>query len=286
MMSGNYRMFVRSILVVTALLLVITGCAKKTPQQVIDVNQALAQAKDNCAGVYAASDLQSVQGNVDGMNALVDDKKMKKARKQADTLLPTVQNLDQQAQDARAKAKTDAEAAIKDATAALDRAKQAEAQTYNASGFNQAQSKLAQAQGAMNDPCKYLEAKELAEDAARQANNAREAAIAEKRRQEEERRRAEEERRRQEEEARRRAEEERMRMFPPTYVVKKGDYLWRISGMDRIYKNPIFWPIIFEANTAQISDPDLIYPGQEFTIPRDMSDDQMMDKLYRLWAKY
>ncbi len=75
-------------------------------------------------------------------------------------------------------------------------------------------------------------------------------------------------------------------MFPPTYVVKKGDYLWRISGMERIYKNPIYWPIIHDANSGKIADPDLIYPGQELTIPRDMSDQQMTNKLYRLWASY
>jgi nucleoid-associated protein YgaU len=272
-------------LLLTVLLLVATGCSKKTPQQVIDVNQEMAQAKDNCAGVYAADYLQSLQRDVDEMNALVDDKKMKKAAKEADEAMPQVQGLNKQSQETRDKAKADAEAAIKKAEEALDGARQAEAPTLNASGFKQAESKLGEAKNAMMDPCKYYDARKLAEDAARQADNARQAAIAEKKRIEDERRRAEEERRRKEEEARL-EEERRKKMFPASYVVEKGDYLWRISGMETIYKNPIFWPLIFDANTGQIQDPDLIYPGQELTIPRDMSDQEMMDKLYRAWATY
>jgi len=280
------RMAVRSSWIAVAVLLATTGCAKKTPQQVIDVNRALAQAKDNCAGVYASEELGSLQGRVDEMNTYVDDKKMKKARKSAVPLLPEVQSLEQQSQQARERAKADAEAALRSAEAALEQARQAEAATYNAAGFRQAESKLAEAAGAMKDPCKYLAAKSLADDAARQAASAREAALAEKRRLEEQRL-AEEERRRKEEEARRLAEEERLRnVRPGTYLVQEGDYLWRISGMDKIYHNPIYWPIIHEANSGEISNPDLIYPGQEFTIPRDQSDSQMMDRLYRLWAKY
>jgi nucleoid-associated protein YgaU len=278
-------MIVRSTWIAVMLLLVATGCAKKTPQQVIDVNRALSQAKDDCASVYASDSLSSVQGRVDEMNAYVDDKKMKKAKKSAQPLLADVEALDQQAQQNRERAKSDAEAALKSAEAAVEQARQAEAATYNAAGFRQAESKLAEAAGAMKDPCQYLTAKRLADDAARQAANAREAALAEKRRLEEERL-AEEERRRKEEEARRLEEERRRQAKPGTYVVKKGDYLWRISGMQQIYQNPIYWPIIHQANKNEISDPDLIYPNQEFTIPRDMSDQQMLDRLYRLWAQY
>jgi len=285
MKCGKSRVFVQTVIVTVVMLLLVTGCSKKTPQQVIDVNAAMARAKDNGASVYVPAATTALQGEVDQMNGLVDEKKMKAARKAADPLLPKVEDLDKQAMDARAKAKADAEAAIKRASAAVGQAKEAEAAKYNAAGLKQAEGKLAEAKASMSDPMKYLVAKKLAEDAERQANNAREAALAEKRRIEEERRRAEEERRRKEEEARR-AEEERLKMFPPTYVVEKGDYLWRISGMERIYKNPVFWPIIHDANSGKIADPDLIYPGQELTIPRDLSDQQMSNKLYRLWTSY
>ena len=281
--AGRSRLVVSSWLALT-LALVATGCSKKTPQQVTDVNRALAQAKDNCASVYAADGLGPIQGKVDEMNGLVDAKKMKKARKAAEPLAAEVASLDQQAQQARERAKADAEAALKQAEAAVEQARQAEAATYNASGMQQVESKLAEAASAMKDPCNYATAKSLADDAARQAGSAREAALAEKRRREEEQRLAEEERRRREEEARR-IEEEQRNAKPATYVVQRGDCLWNISGMDTVYQNPMYWPILHEANAGKISNPDLIYPDQEFTIPRDLTDQQMMDRLYRLWAK-
>ena len=50
-----------------------------------------------------------------------------------------------------------------------------------------------------------------------------------------------------------------------TVIVQPGNSLWRISR--RIYGEGIRYTVIFEANNDQIKDPDLIYPGQIFTIP-------------------
>lgn len=51
-----------------------------------------------------------------------------------------------------------------------------------------------------------------------------------------------------------------------TYVVKKGDCLWNIAK--NVYKNPLKWRLIYKANKGKIKNPDLIYPGQKFKIPR------------------
>lgn len=51
------------------------------------------------------------------------------------------------------------------------------------------------------------------------------------------------------------------------YTVVSGDNLWNISGKDSVYGNPYQWPIIYKANSDQIKDADLIFPGQVFSIP-------------------
>ncbi len=51
------------------------------------------------------------------------------------------------------------------------------------------------------------------------------------------------------------------------YTVESGDNLWNISGNDSVYGNPYQWPLIYKANTDQIDDADLIFPGQTLTIP-------------------
>ncbi len=47
-----------------------------------------------------------------------------------------------------------------------------------------------------------------------------------------------------------------------TYTVQSGDNLSKIAG-----KYGTTWQAIFEANRDQISNPDLIQPGQELKIP-------------------
>lgn len=48
-------------------------------------------------------------------------------------------------------------------------------------------------------------------------------------------------------------------------VVERGNSLWRIAR--ETYGTGLDYTVIYEANRAQIRDPDLIYPGQVFIVP-------------------
>ena len=49
-------------------------------------------------------------------------------------------------------------------------------------------------------------------------------------------------------------------------VVQPGNSLWRIAR--RVYGEGVQYTIIYSANKQQINDPDLIYPGQVFKVPK------------------
>ncbi len=58
------------------------------------------------------------------------------------------------------------------------------------------------------------------------------------------------------------------------YTVIRGDYLWKISGKQSIYNDSWKWMRIYSYNRGQISNPDLIYPDQRLTIPRQIGRDE------------
>ena len=57
--------------------------------------------------------------------------------------------------------------------------------------------------------------------------------------------------------------------FPPgdIVVVQPGNSLWRIAR--RLYGQGVRYTVIYAANRAQIGNPDLIFPGQIFSVPQD-----------------
>jgi nucleoid-associated protein YgaU len=70
------------------------------------------------------------------------------------------------------------------------------------------------------------------------------------------------------------AEEKGKPAQPDTYTVNRGDFLWRIAGMNDIYGDPYAWSRIYTSNRDQIKDPDLIFPAQIFQIPRDVGPNE------------
>ncbi|MHA6289201.1 LysM peptidoglycan-binding domain-containing protein [Maricaulis sp. CAU 1757] len=60
---------------------------------------------------------------------------------------------------------------------------------------------------------------------------------------------------------------EALDLGPDSVVVQPGNSLWRLAR--RLYGEGIQYTVIYEANRAQIRDPDLIYPGQVLQAPSD-----------------
>ncbi len=52
---------------------------------------------------------------------------------------------------------------------------------------------------------------------------------------------------------------------PVIHVVQPGESLSKIARAH--YGDPMKWKVIYDANAAKISNPDLIHPGDEFVIP-------------------
>lgn len=55
---------------------------------------------------------------------------------------------------------------------------------------------------------------------------------------------------------------------PSEYLVKKGDYLYKIAGMDDVLGDPTKWTQIYEQNKMVVGDdPNMIYPYQVLKLP-------------------
>ena len=61
---------------------------------------------------------------------------------------------------------------------------------------------------------------------------------------------------------------------PPSYTVVRGDYLWKIAANSDIYGDAYAWMRIYTSNRDQIQDPNLIYPNQVFSIPRQVGPNE------------
>ena len=57
--------------------------------------------------------------------------------------------------------------------------------------------------------------------------------------------------------------------------VSPGENLSMIAARPEVYKDAMLWPLIYKANRDQIKDPQQIFPGQIFLIPRDKSPEEI-----------
>jgi len=265
-MRKNYFSLVFFSLIMVGLI-AFSGCCRKPPEEVADAEAALAKVKDECAEDYVPEDFQKAQDKMKESQDWFDQKKCKESRAAALEVIALADEIETKAAEVQQEAKVKAEESVEKAKAAIAEAERAKAAQYASALLSEAKNLLAKAEETMKDDCAYLRVPALADSAAAKAGQAKLAA-------EEEIRRIEE-RRRAEEEARRRAEEEALRAKPRNWVVQKGECLWKIAEYEKIYQDPFQWPLIYEANKDQIRDPDLIFPDQNFAIPRDVPEEQV-----------
>jgi len=74
--------------------------------------------------------------------------------------------------------------------------------------------------------------------------------------------------------------------LPRVYTVAKGDFLYKISGFEEIYADPLKWKRIWRANKdviAGFADPNLIYPDWELAIPREWPHSYTVQGGESLW---
>lgn len=74
--------------------------------------------------------------------------------------------------------------------------------------------------------------------------------------------------------------------LPAMYSVEKGDFLYKIAGMEEVYADPLKWKRIWRANKdvlESFSDPNLIYPDWELIIPRDWPHSYVVKDGENLW---
>ena len=145
-------------------------------------------------------------------------------------------------------ARLDAEEAIASASKAIDAAWEVGADVTTAESLlEEARSALAEGD--------YATATSKAWEAEASANEAREAALAEAKGEEEIAVEGEE------------VVEEAPRIYVVGTWERDRDCLWNIAKKRRFYGNPWKWKRIYRANQDKIKDPDLIYPKQRLTIP-------------------
>ena len=229
--------------------LLLGGCCHPPMKEISLAKAQLMEAREAGAPLYAPEKYKEAENLLSQAEA-ESKKECQKSWKTVKLAQQKAIEAKEAAIKAKLQARVEALKAIRRAQKALAEAREAEAPLYAPDLYQAAINLLEEAQKDFQRES-YLESKKKSDKAAQLALKAKEAAIKVK------------------EELARELEMEKRKAKPTTHVVEKGECLWIISSYPQIYGNPLMWPLIYWANKAQIHDPDLIHPGQGFTVPRD-----------------
>lgn len=235
--------------------LLIGGCCHPPVKQISMAKAQLMEAQEAGAPQYAPKKYKEAEALLSQAEA-ESKKECKKSWKTVELAKEKAAEAKKEALKKKAEAKSAAQKAIDEAQDALKAAQEAEAPKYAPDLYQAACNALKEAVNAFKGE-DYIKALQQAKKATELANKAKEAAIKVK------------------EEL---AEKEKAKNA--THVVKKGECLWVIAGYSQVYNDPFLWPLIYWANKAKIHDPDLIYPGQVFAIPRNVTEEEKEKATY------
>jgi len=56
--------------------------------------------------------------------------------------------------------------------------------------------------------------------------------------------------------------------------VQAGENLATLAAREEVYGDALLWPLIYKANRDQVKNPEEIFAGQIFVVPRDKSNDE------------
>ncbi len=262
-------------LTMIVLLVALAGCAKPPTKEMSDARMAFQAASDAEAQRYASEQYMSAEEALNQATALMESKKYKQAREKAMDALKL-------AREAQASAVMQKNTMNQDAKNMYDMALEAVNAANRAGGYTYAPQLMVDAQKSLEEAKKtyeagdYIAAKQLAETALSKAKQAEEEAL----------RVAAEKNAEMQTKAQQYAKEipdpgATPRPYPTNHIVIKGETLWWIAEYKQIYDDPFQWPLIYKANRSKIKDPDLIFPDQDFTIPRtpEVTEDMIKEAI-------
>ncbi len=260
------------VMIVAALMMVFSGCAKPPTTEMSDAKLAFQAASDAGAQTYAADQYMSAEEALNQANKLMEQKKYRQAREKALEALKLSREAEAASNANKNAANSGAVEIYNMALSALNAANQAGAYTYATAQMEDAQRTLEEAKKAY-EAGDYINAKQLAESALAKARDAEQLA-------------------KQAGGDQRSAQGRQIageiadpgatpRPYPTNHIVIKGESLWWIAEYKQIYDDPFQWPVIYKANRSQIKDPDLIFPDQNFVIPREpeLTDDMRKEAI-------
>jgi len=260
------------ILVTFLALMSFTGCAKPPTSEMADARAEFQLATDEGAQNYAPDQYMSAEEALNQADQLMEQGKYKEAREKALQALELARQARANSRENRNSSSRSAKEMYDLALDAVNKANKAGGYTFVEDQMRDAQATLEQAKMAY-DAGDYMTAKSLSEEALVKAQKVEAMAneIHEQKNAEVKQQVA----------MGMEGSEATPKAYPTNHVVIKGESLWWIAEYKQIYNDPFQWPLIYKANRSQIKDPDLIFPDQNFVIPRspEVTEDMIKEAI-------